>query len=443
MAIKGVIFSNQKVSAADHARIFRKLIGDGVLYGCSISATLNTCKLSSGSLIIAGRMINIVGEEEFTITGSAGDTVGRIIGQIDLKKVAEKDEFGQVSFIVETETSEARFRTLVREDINNGGSLYEFMLAKFSIAANGTITITSRIGGSGSGGDTPVDPSVSGPAYTFQNGSADADNELMYLADGSWLLKLKANGTLNFSGLNGVNRIDVFVVGGGGSAGVSGVSGGGGGYTTTQKNVAVSTGVDYAVTIGAGGANGADGQASSISIGGSTISANGGKAGSIVNGVSKGGAGGSGGSAVCGLDFCAVGGSDGSSGYSFVNSTTGTIRGGNAGAGQGTSTRAFGESAGELYAAGGAGASKYSNASEGNSTTDYISEAYWNNKGQTTSAPGGGGTTGGPSHSGQSQYTPGPGGNGKANTGSGGGASATEGGGAGGSGVILIRAHKE
>ena len=85
---------------------------------------------------------------------------------------------------------------------------------------------------------------------------------------------------------------------------------------------------------------------------------------------------------------------------------------GRRGIGQGTTTREFGESTGDLYSGGGSGAER------GNTTTIIAGGS------------GGGGTGGN-------------GGAGTANTGGGGGGStAQSGGGAGGSGIVIIRNHR-
>lgn len=162
--------------------------------------------------------------------------------------------------------------------------------------------------------------------------------------------------------------IDIFGVGGGGGGapGIylndynvagdgdsSGGGGGGGGFTTTIRNVSISKGETIAVEIGAGGAVGTDGGDTKFGI---YMTANGGKKGHQLvsapfDGQCKGGDGGSGGgSGSCGPERTAAvysagnGGSDGSNGA-----------GSNPGIGQGTTTRAFGEPTGKLYAGGGAG----------------------------------------------------------------------------------------
>ena len=161
----------------------------------------------------------------------------------------------------------------------------------------------------------------------------------------------------------GVRSIDIFCVGGGGAAGdVYGTSknscfsgGGGGGYTATKKAYAVTPGSSFTVTIGAGGSGIVSGTGVQVREGnpggatsfGSVVSASGGKGGKLKynsgTGSGAGGAGGSGGGEAPGGN----GGSNGSNGANYF------MNGKNGGAGQGTTTRAFGETSNTLYAGGG------------------------------------------------------------------------------------------
>ena len=217
----------------------------------------------------------------------------------------------------------------------------------------------------------------------------------------------------------GISYIDIFAVGGGGGgdggnhtwAGddtgyvdTSASSGGGSGYTQTIKNRSVTMGNILAINIGAGGNytfsgshgtaiyNGDKGKATSVSLNGTTIlTANPGGGGSGTRGGSGGSGGGKSGN----------GGSDGSDGKRRDGTSSSGV-----GIGQHTTTRAFGEISGTLYAGGGGGSASAGGA-------------------------GGGGS--------------GYGGYGSSGTGGGGGSAPPGGiyaGGYGGSGVVLIRWHK-
>ena len=149
---------------------------------------------------------------------------------------------------------------------------------------------------------------------------------------------------------SGVTSIQVFCVGGGAGGESNGEGGAGAGYTT-NKTVSVTPGQSISVVIGAGGTGWIVGHVSSTrqTAGGSTsfgslVTAAGGK---ITTVHQKGADGGSGGGAG-GVDP-GRGGTNGSNGIGSTSFPNG------GGRGQGTTTRAFGESNGTLYSTGGDG----------------------------------------------------------------------------------------
>ena len=245
------------------------------------------------------------------------------------------------------------------------------------------------------------------PQYTYTGSSTFIDD-----GNGNWRIKFLTSGTLTFTNVgNGINGIDVFLVGGGGSGYYRSNNqysgGGGGGYTKTQKNVSIVNNTSYSIVIGAGGAipttegTGNNGQASSAF----GYSASGGYApnkGVFAYNLITGGNGGSGGGGAANN-----GGSDGSDGECPDC----------AGKGQGSTTREFGESTGTLYAGGGGGGG----------------DAYG---GWVVTKGGAGGGGGG-------NVTNTKAGDGVANTGGGGGNAPGLGKcGAGGSGIVVIRNHR-
>ena len=172
--------------------------------------------------------------------------------------------------------------------------------------------------------------------------SYTGSKNVIHDGNGNWRVKFLASGRFDlYSSLS----IDLFLVGGGGSGYYRSNNqysgGGGGGYTRTQKNVSIANNNSYNIVVGAGGAipttqgTGNNGQASSAF----GYSASGGYApnnGVFAYDLIAGGNGGSGGGSAA-----SNGGSDGSNG-------SGTY----GGAGQGTTTREFGESTGTLYSGG-------------------------------------------------------------------------------------------
>lgn len=209
------------------------------------------------------------------------------------------------------------------------------------------------------------------PAFTYSGQYKivdDSGNEISSTTTNNWNIRLLTSGTLTFKDLRGTSTIDVFLVGGGGGSNSKTVAtdygtvhsgGGGGGYTKTQKSVSVSANSAISVSIGAGGGAGSSGGTTTVKVNGSTYSASGGAAGgapwfNVNNTVcGSGGSGGSGGGSASSGGF--AGGSGGSDGGKGSSGKSNVFPVGSAGSGQGTTTRAFGESSGELFSYGGSG----------------------------------------------------------------------------------------
>lgn len=271
-------------------------------------------------------------------------------------------------------------------------------------------------------------------------------DELKATAKTGATINVTIKATQNYTIPVGYATADIFCVGGGGKGGYgtaktrvfSGGGGAGGGYTKTVT-ASVAAGQVLNCTVGSGGSGtvkedghnvGGRGGTTSVSRNGTMLcnaeGGHGGWDGYQPNQTSdmrdgKGGNGGSGGGSGADydsryneLEAAGAGGSNGGNGGAGFHG---------AGVGQGTTTKAFGESSGTVYAGGGGGGGIMNNAGG-------------------TSTPGG---TGGPNGGGSGNISNGN--NGTANTGGGGGGGGAKfgigadsyGGGSGGSGVILIR----
>lgn len=211
------------------------------------------------------------------------------------------------------------------------------------------------------------------PAFTYTGEYKivnDSGTEISETTTNNWNIRLLTSSTLTFTDLRGTTSIDIFMVGGGGGSssrtesgdyGTIHTGGAGGGYTKTQKGVAVSANAGIAVSIGAGGTGGWNptaGGTTSVTVSGSTYSARGGNTGNKgwFDTVAHAGSGGSGGSGGGGGSIGGwAGGTGGSNGGNGSSGKASPQEAGSGAAGQGTTTRAFGESGGELFAYGGSG----------------------------------------------------------------------------------------
>lgn len=242
----------------------------------------------------------------------------------------------------------------------------------FSITANGTYYVCARITDN-AGNVAYISKSINVTSfvpnfsliasnYSCSNASNGSNPIFKYTGECSiegsdsegWKIKLNTSGTMTFtSGLS----IDAFLVGGGGGGGGKWGAGGGGGYTKTVTGISLSANTGYSVTIGAGGSSGSEGGSSSVVVGSTTYSVNGGKGGGTGNTSAgcatggNGGSGGGGGGGSAGLE----GFNGGNGGWSlYLNNAYQEIYC-DGGTGQGSTTGEFGVPVAKLYGSGGAG----------------------------------------------------------------------------------------
>lgn len=255
MSIKGIIYSNQTVSAAEHAMLFRRFIGDGILTGCGISYRFNVCTISEGAFVVAGRLTRILGEESITCTNTSG--YARIKGVIDLNQAATINEFGQFKFEVDYANTSTGFPALVQEDVNSNGTKYEVEWAVLSLGSSGITGIVRSIstssGGEGGGDSGGSDSGVTENGYSFTGISR-------YFSDSThYEIVLLSNGDLTF--VDNPGQVDVFAVGPGGDGdpasytsthGYAG-KGGNGGEVVTVTGVALAKNTKYSIKIGTTG----------------------------------------------------------------------------------------------------------------------------------------------------------------------------------------------
>lgn len=255
--IYGVTYSNQRVSAADHAKLFRMVIGDGVMNGCGCSYRYDKFTISAGQFIACGRLTGIEGSEVIDITGNSG--YARIRGIIDMDQVAEIDSFGQFYWRVDYASSADGFAALTQEDVNASGKIYEIEWAVVSLGEGGITGVIRSIANAEGGGGGSGDPSFIGENdYEFSGAAAD----IIYYSAGNdtdWEIAVLGNGQFKFKKNPGL--IEVFAVGAGNPGGsisqensaYIGAPGGNGGEVLYYDNVTVSRNNPYAITIGQNG----------------------------------------------------------------------------------------------------------------------------------------------------------------------------------------------
>ena len=196
------------------------------------------------------------------------------------------------------------------------------------------------------GGGSGISAPIIGKDFNWTGG--DGTYQVLDDGGGNWRIKFLSSGV--FTPLKAMT-IDVFLVGAGGGKGYRFCGAGGSGYTVTRKSIVLTPNTPYEIVVGApgtngviAGQNGTNGGATSAF--GATAAGGYGSIQGATSSKKSGGDGGSGGggAALSGNLLCVGGGVDGADGE------TGDSPGGK---GQGTTTREFGESSGDLYATGG------------------------------------------------------------------------------------------
>lgn len=288
-----------------------------------------------------------------------------IINLIDMNRFATRI---QVTCPAGSEVTATLGTTTLRRTATDG-------TAAFRVPRKGTWTITATQGENSATATVEIDARNvvktvalaynQIPEFTYTGNFKivdDSGNEIASTTENNWNIRFLSSGVLTITSLgSAVNGIDLFLVGGGGGGGTSirdaydgagfGSGGGGGGYTKTVTAISLGIGT-YTITTGAGGAAGAAGGETSVTIEEVKYAAAGGRPGSS----SGGGAGGSGGGAgVWSQGRGQPGGADGADGTGYSNSgypSTGM----SAGKGQGKTTKAFRDAtAASTYSEGGGG----------------------------------------------------------------------------------------
>lgn len=111
----------------------------GVIRGCELSNTNNTVTISEGYFFIKGRPLQIVGNDTVNVLDNGYYS---LICEIDLSKENTKEEFNQGSIKVISDSSS--YPTLVQQDINNNGTIYQYEFARFKVTDSGISEFIDR-----------------------------------------------------------------------------------------------------------------------------------------------------------------------------------------------------------------------------------------------------------------------------------------------------------
>lgn len=112
----------------------------GITKGCELSNTSNSVSIDAGYFCICGRFLEIVGSE--TIEDITNTGYYNLVCEIDLSKTNTKSELNQAVIKVIRNTS--GYGTLTKEDLFEGGNIYQYEFARFRVTDMGIVDFEDR-----------------------------------------------------------------------------------------------------------------------------------------------------------------------------------------------------------------------------------------------------------------------------------------------------------
>lgn len=133
--LKGHVFSEQLFHNECFAHFINLFLNkkNGVTKGCNITSTNNTITVNAGYFCVQGRFLEVVGSDTLQITPNT--EYCKLVCEIDLSQTNTETQFNQASFKILTGTSS--YPTLTKQDLENGGSIYQFEFAQFQNTTSG------------------------------------------------------------------------------------------------------------------------------------------------------------------------------------------------------------------------------------------------------------------------------------------------------------------
>lgn len=122
-----VTFENQFITPSDDGAAWAACMTDGISAGCALSLSGTTLTLAAGKIVAAGRTARVDAAKTFSISNN----YSRLVLTIDLSKTAAE----QVALDIESASAISGFAALTQNDINNGGTKYQYVVCLCSSSA--------------------------------------------------------------------------------------------------------------------------------------------------------------------------------------------------------------------------------------------------------------------------------------------------------------------
>ena len=111
----------------------------GVTNGCELSNTTTSVTIGEGCFCVKGRFLQIIGNETVSISNNGYYS---LICEIDLTQENTNENFNQGS--IKAISGNNTYPTLVQQNINTGGTMYQYEFARFRKTDNGIIDFSDR-----------------------------------------------------------------------------------------------------------------------------------------------------------------------------------------------------------------------------------------------------------------------------------------------------------
>lgn len=136
--IKGITFDAQQVTAANMGHFMNVFSGkqSGITQGCAVTSDSSNLYIAPGYLLLCGRQVQIVGTQTVPLqTVATGALYCKVVFQIDLSQSNTESTFLQGT--IETLSSASGYPTVQQDDIDNGGTIYQWPIAQYHVTVSG------------------------------------------------------------------------------------------------------------------------------------------------------------------------------------------------------------------------------------------------------------------------------------------------------------------
>ena len=112
----------------------------GITKGCELSKTTDSVTIGAGYFCICGRFLEIIGNE--TIEDITNTGYYNLVCELDLSKTNTKSELNQA--VIKTVRNTSGFGNLTKENLFEGGNIYQYEFARFRVTETGIVDFEDR-----------------------------------------------------------------------------------------------------------------------------------------------------------------------------------------------------------------------------------------------------------------------------------------------------------